>query len=58
MGIFVLSRDIRPNEELLLSYGKAFWRARGLLLGEMESEVGAPDVGDVVDGIDVVDANV
>ncbi|KAJ3316132.1 hypothetical protein HDU76_002058, partial [Blyttiomyces sp. JEL0837] len=32
MGIFVVSKKtILPGEELLLSYGKGFWAARGLL---------------------------
>eukprot|EP01006_Ploeotia_vitrea_P004048 TRINITY_DN113739_c0_g1_i1.p1 TRINITY_DN113739_c0_g1~~TRINITY_DN113739_c0_g1_i1.p1 ORF type:complete len:188 (+),score=6.11 TRINITY_DN113739_c0_g1_i1:27-590(+) len=28
MGVFVLSKDIRKGEELLVTYGKGFWEAR------------------------------
>lgn len=31
VGIFVMDREIKKGEELLISYGKAFWKARNLI---------------------------
>ena len=35
MGIFVLSRKIEKNQEILINYGKGFWKSRGLLRESM-----------------------
>lgn len=31
LGVFVMSKPIRKGEELLVTYGRGFWKARGLL---------------------------
>ncbi|KAI9014043.1 hypothetical protein DFJ74DRAFT_758127 [Hyaloraphidium curvatum] len=48
MGLFALDRGIARGEEVLLSYGKSFWRERGLLRGAWEG-YGEGGVGEVAE---------